>query len=293
MESKGKRGTFILRWLQGALIGVSCIIPGASGGVLAVSMGLYEPCVEAIYGFFRHFKAEGKRNFLFLLPLALGGAMGLLGCSFVLEWLMENLYEPFMAALIGLVLGGLPSFFREANASEGGFRPRYLWAALFGAALIGGVAFMSARLTQSAGLPFNYLTAALSGALIVAGAMLPGMSTSFLLMMLGLYAPALHALTHFQMDYLCFVALGGLLGGTLMLLFVRRMFRRYRGYAYYTMLGFLLGTVVMIFPDITLSRVGYDLLFFALGCAVSLWMAKLPGASPTVAAKAGSGSETE
>ena len=230
MIKEKKKKNFLIRILEGLLIGANCIIPGASGGVLAVAMGLYEPCVEAVYAFFRHFKTKGKESFLFLLPLAIGGAAGLLGCSFGLEWLLQHVREPFMYLLIGMVLGGLPCFFREANSK--GFKPRYLVASVLAFLVIGAAAMANGKVTGGAGMSLTSWTAMLGGAIIVAGTMIPGMSTSFLLMMLGIYEPLLSALTHFQLTTLAFVGIGGIFGGGLMLLLIRAMFRRYRAYAY-------------------------------------------------------------
>lgn len=270
VEKMGKQG-FMLRVLQGFLIGAVGVVPGASGGVIAVSMGLYEPCVEAAYDFLRSFRTKGKASFLFLLPLVIGGSLGLFGCSFGLEWLLDNLYEPFMFTLIGMVLGGLPAFFTEAN--QGGFKARYLLPAFLGFALILIPGLLEKNITGGVGLPFNIPGAMLSGALIVAGTMLPGMSTSFLLMLLGLYKPTLAALTGLQWGNLFFVGLGGVCGGLLMLSFVRKMFRRFHGYAYYTMLGFLAATVVLIFPGMHDAPL-WDVPLLAAGFVLSWLMTR-------------------
>ncbi len=278
LYKRKKKSSFILSALEGALIGATCIIPGASGGVVAISLGLYEPCVEAVYGLFRHFRTEGKKHFLFLLPLGIGAAAGLIGCSFVLEWLLQNLREPFMFALIGMVLGGLPSFFKEAN--KNGFKARYLLATAAGFLLIGAMVFASGKITGGAGMKLTSLSSTLGGAIVVAGTMIPGMSTSFFLMMLGIYEPLLSALTHLDMRVLVFVALGGVIGGGLMLIFIRKMFKRYHGYSYYMMLGFLLVTLIMVFPGISMERLAPDLLLFAAGFTGIYFMTKIEKIDP-------------
>lgn len=279
---KEKHNHFLLRVVQGALIGAVCIIPGASGGVLAVALGLYEPCVNAVYGFFRHFRSEGKKNFLFLLPLALGGCTGLLGCSFALEWLLTHVREPFMYALIGMVLGGLPTFFKEANRH--GFKRRYLLATLVSFVVIGGAAMADRLTTGGAGLTLNSFSAMLSGAIIVAGTMMPGMSTSFFLMMLGLYEPVLAAITHFRLEVICFVGIGGVLGGGLMLLLIRNMLRRFHSYTYYAMLGCLLATLIMIYPGVTPALAVWDVLLLAAGFACAWLLTKIQNKAPVAAA---------
>ncbi|MDO5111647.1 MAG: DUF368 domain-containing protein [Clostridia bacterium] len=288
---KKTSNSFWLRVLQGTLIGAVCIIPGASGGVLAVALGLYEPCVNALYGFLRHFRTEGKAHFLFLLPLALGGCVGLISCSFGLEWLLQHVREPFMYALIGMVLGGLPTFFQEAN--QKGFRPKYLVATLIGFVVIGGAAVADRLTTGGTGLVLNSWTAMLSGAIIVAGTMMPGMSTSFFLMMLGLYEPVLNVLTHFQLDVMCFVGIGGVVGGGLMLLLIRNMLRRFHAYTYYGMLGCLLATLIMIYPGFTARLAVWDLLLLLAGFAGTWLLTKIQNKIPCAAPTATPGQHTE
>ena len=290
--SMGKKqsGSFIIRVLQGLLIGAVCIIPGASGGVLAVSLGLYEPCVDAVYGFVRHFRTEGKRSFLFLLPLGLGGLMGLVACSFGLEWLLRHVREPFMYMLIGMVLGGLPSFFQEAN--QKGFKPRYLIATLVLLLIVGGAAMADRVSTGGTALAMNSFTAMLCGAIIVSGTMMPGMSTSFFLMMLGLYEPMLTALTHFDLPILFFAGVGGVIGGGLMLLLIRNLLKRYHAYTYYGMLGCLLATLVMIYPGFTAKSILWDALLLAAGFFGTWVLTKSSNKTSPVADMLAAGTET-
>ena len=69
---------FLSKILAGFVIGAGAIIPGLSGGILAVSMGLYQPTIEAITGFFK----APKKNFNFLLPLGIGGVIGFVAVSY-------------------------------------------------------------------------------------------------------------------------------------------------------------------------------------------------------------------
>ena len=241
-EHTVRRDSFLLRVLKGFIIGVAGIVPGASGGVLAVSMGVYRPVLDAVYGFFK----DIKRNFLFLLPLGLGGVIGLLSMSRVVEWLMLNWRTPFLYALIGLVLGGVPSFIKEANST--GFKLKYLWGTLFGAGIVALFAVLEYKLVGGGGLEFNWWTAMLSGGIIAVGTVIPGISTSFILMFMGLYEPLLGALNTFNIPMLLCAGAGAVVVVAVLILFVKRMFDRHRGYAYYAVLGFLIGTIALIFP---------------------------------------------
>ncbi len=262
----GKIKNFIKRMLAGLVIGIGGIIPGVSGGILAVSMGLYKPMLDAIGGFFK----SPKKSFLFLFPLVIGGAVGLLSMSNAVEWALENYEIPVMCLFFGLVAGGIPSLIKEAN-SQGGFKKKYIFSALIGAAFIGLLSLAERSLTGTEALPFNYLTAMIIGGILAVGTVIPGISTSFILIFLGLYKPFLScvntstsvslifsAISGNQaaaaewggaIVHLLFTALGFAAVALILILFVRKMLERYHGYAYYAILGFLVMSMLLIFPN--------------------------------------------
>lgn len=253
-----------MRLLKGAIIGVAAILPGASGGVIAVSMGVYRPVIDAVVGFFK----AVKRNVLFLLPLGIGGVIGVFATSRLVEWLMLNWKMPVMYALIGLVLGGVPSFMKEAN--QHGFRKRYLFGTVFGIALILLFAAGDKLLTGGEAWPFNGWTAALAGVLIALGTVIPGISTSFILMYMGLYEPLLSAINRFDIPLMACVAAGAGLTVLATITLVKRMFDRHHGYAYYAVLGLLIGSIVLIFPGFAWSWTqALCILLFAGGFAAT------------------------
>lgn len=267
------RDPFLVRLIKGVVIGIAAILPGASGGVLAVSMGVYRPVLEAVTGVFRHFKT----SVLFLIPLGIGGLAGLLGTSRAVEWLMTNCRVPVMWALIGMVLGGVPSLVGEANAR--GFKPRYLAGFAIGAAVIGLTVLLQLTLTGSGGLPFNGWTAALGGALIGLGTVIPGISTSFIMMYLGIYEPFLSAFNRFDMPILLCAGAGFVIVVAALITLVKRLFEKHYGYAYYGALGLLLSSVALIFPGF--SQGWWNALNAALFIAMFIatyYLCKLPPA---------------
>lgn len=240
-----KQNTFFYRGVKGFIIGVAAILPGASGGVLAVAMGIYRPVLEAVTGIFKAF----WKSMRFLFPLGLGAMLGILSISRLVEYLMVNFKEPTMFALIGLVLGGVPSFLREANAR--GFKKRYLFACALGVSFIAAFAYFNARMTDGSVWPFNAWTSALSGGIIAAGSVIPGISTSFLLIHMGLYEPLLAAFNSFDIPMLFFAGTGAVVVAGALVFFVKKLFDKAYGYAYYAVFGFLMASVALIFPGIT------------------------------------------
>ena len=143
--------------LEGTLIGAAGLIPGASGGIMAVAFGVYQEALDAIIGLFSNF----KKSFSFLWPYGLGVAIGVFGCAFALEWLLKNWNMPFMYMLIGMVLGGIPSIIKEAGKP---FSLKYAICSLLGAVLVAAIAILDDKLTGSNPWEYTYLTAAPAGA---------------------------------------------------------------------------------------------------------------------------------
>ncbi len=240
------RRTFLLHVLVGAFIGIGGVLPGVSGGVLAVSLGLYEPMIDALAGFFK----APKKNLLFLLPIGIGAALGFLLGAVALSRLMKRWYVEIMWLFLGLVAGGVPSFIREAN--ERGFKWRYLLATVFGAALASLMLFLKRE--GSAAVDAVSLTPAMalvSGAIVSVGTVIPGVSTSFILMYLGWYRPMMDAFADINILTIVFLGIGaaGCFVGTVKT--ARWLFDRFRGWAYYAVLGFLIVSAGLIFPGFT------------------------------------------
>ncbi|HWS29057.1 MAG TPA: DUF368 domain-containing protein [Clostridia bacterium] len=269
-----RQNTFLYRIFKGFIIGIAAILPGASGGVLAVAMGIYKPTLDALANIFKSFKTSVR----FLLPLGLGALIGLLSTSRMVEYLMFNYREQTMFALIGLVIGGVPSLISEANMH--GFKKRYLIASVFGVGFIILFAMLNNSLTKTGSWPFNGWTSVLGGGILAVGTVIPGISTSFLLIHMGLYEPLLSALNDFDVLTLLCVAAGAVSIAIVLVLFVKRMFERHYGYAYYAVLGFLIGSIVLVFPGVTWGLTALiDLVLLISGALGGYFLCKKPAVS--------------
>lgn len=228
--------------LAGLLIGIGCVLPGVSGGVMAVSFGLYRPMLDAVLGIFH----DTRRKLLFLAPLALGGAAGLLLGARCLGTAMRLYEKPMLCLFTGFILGGVPDLLAEAEAG-GRFRRRWLGALAGGVLLALPMALLRAQGVERA-LSLTPLQALAVGLAEGVGTVVPGLSTSFLLMNLGWYQAYLDALAHPQAGVLGLVALGFAASALASMKAVQWLFDHARGYAYYAVLGFLLVSVALVFP---------------------------------------------
>lgn len=267
-----QKEAFLAQMLRGFLIGIAGMLPGVSGGVLAVAMGVYSPVIHAANALFTDFKA----SFLYLLPLGIGGLMGLLGTGFAMEWLLERFPIAVMWGLIGMVLGGLPSLIGEANGR--GFKKRYLLAFVGGGLLMGGTVFLQHHLTGGAHLPFNGWTSALCGGLMGLGTVIPGLTTSFLMIHLGLYEPMLSAFTNMNIPMLLCTGAGALGVIVLLLKAMKQLFDKHYGYAYYAAMGLLLVSVGIIYPGFDRGwMLGVDVAVFVACFVGTVILCRLPG----------------
>lgn len=173
---------FLIDYCKGILIGSGAILPGISSGVFCVILGIYEKLIDSVLNLFHDF----KKNVIFLLPIGLGGITGVLLVGKLLNFLFNEYPMPTKFCFIGLILGSIPVLFKQAN-QKNGFRLSHLIFLVI-AFFIG---FLSVKLETI--LPNlinldlgenNFFYFILSGFLMSVGIVVPGVSSSVILMCL-------------------------------------------------------------------------------------------------------------
>ena len=257
-------GEFIKKIMVGLLLGIAWITPGLSAGVITAAAGLYEPIVHAIV----NFPKEYQKSIRLLFPIGLGVGCGILLFSRVMQELLVIAKFPVLYLFLGLVAGSTPALFTEAN--QGGFRKRFIGAALlaFGVVMVTGQ--LIPGVTETGGSELNAFTALLCGAVVAFGSIIPGISSSLILMYLGFYEQFLAAVAGLNLRLLVLMGVGFGLIALLLLNLVDYLFRRYRGIAYHGVLGVLFGSMVLIFPGFRPGMaLVLDLVYFLAGAALS------------------------
>ena len=257
----------IRNMLSGILIGIGSILPGISGGVMAVSFGLYRPMVDAILHFFR----DPKKHLRFLTPLAIGIGTGMLLGATLLAALMERYRELMLFLFTGFILGGVPDLLKEAEQNSS-FRPAWLVSMLGGIALALPLVLVSSQETDVSHL--TSMQALLTGMLEGVGTVVPGISTSFVLLHLGWYGAYLRAVSGMAMKEAFFIAAGFGASALLCMRMVQWLFGRWPGHACYAVLGFLAVSVALVFPGFGDHFVSGSALLLA-GAAAARWMAAI------------------
>lgn len=187
--------------LKGVVIGIANIIPGVSGGTMAVSMGIYDKMIHCVNNIFKEF----KKSVLFLLPIFIGAGLGIVGLTFLIGYMLEQFPIQTNLLFIGLILGGLPTIAKKVKGKA--IRPAYLVAFLFFFAFVIGMAAIGEHDGSSRALTVDILsTVKLFGVGIVASAtmIIPGVSGSMVLMLLGYYNPIIDTINVFMKGVLAF-----------------------------------------------------------------------------------------
>lgn len=242
MEKQGGRRAHWLRnLLCGALIGAGAILPGVSGGVLAVVFDIYRPFMEVLT---RPRRALPK-YWKMMIPLGLGWAAGFLGVARGVSAAITLSDAAATWLFIGLIAGTAPSLFREAG-KEG--RSAASWVSFFlcAAAVFAGLFYVS-RVVRVQADP-NFWWYNFCGALWGMGIVIPGMTSSSVMMALGLYQPMLEGLARLDLLVLSASLPGMLLTIALLARLVTWFFRRHYAVAFHGILGFVAASTLVIIP---------------------------------------------
>lgn len=257
---------WLLRVLKGALIGTGAILPGISGGVMCVALGVYRPMMAFLAHPVKTLRKEG----VFLLPVLLGWAVGVVGLARVVGWLFGEHETPAVWLFIGLIVGTFPSLYREAGQKG---RGRAAWVAFaISAAAMGAILFLVKR---GGGLQLtpSFLWWAVCGVLWGLGLVVPGLSSSQFIIYLGLYGLMSDGIAALDLTVILPLLAG--IGATVALLAraITALMARAYAIVFHAILGVVAASTLAIVPTTDFS-LWYILYFFA-GCAVAFAMDRL------------------
>lgn len=269
--------------LKGAVIGVANIIPGVSGGTMAVSMGIYDKLIHCVTHIFKEFKKSLK----FLIPVGIGMALALVGLSFVIEAAFAHFPAQTNLLFIGLILGGLPAILKKVKGNT--IRLSHIIPAVIFFVLVVGLAVFGSGEGSDADLSFNVLNVLkLFGVGVIASAtmVIPGVSGSMILMLMGYYQPVIEtistfvrALTAFDVPVLlqcCGIlvpmGIGIVVGIVVIAKLIEIVFEKWPLVAYWAIIGLIAASPFAIilmseFGTITVVTVLTSVVTFVLGFA--------------------------
>ncbi len=277
----------IILIIKGFIMGIANIIPGVSGGTLALILGIYEQFIGAISHFFKNF----KKNVAFLIPIAIGMILAIVSLSRVIDYSYKHYPIPTSLFFVGLVLGGIPML---ASKVKGKKQSKQI-----SSYVIFAITFLIVILMTCSDLIFKtnltvsltsmnfiqYILLFIVGVIAAATMVIPGISGSLVLMLLGYYYPVIAVIKEFtsfknigpNFIILAIFGIGVLIGIVLISKLIEFLFKKYETKTYFGVLGFIIASIIAI-PISTIlemtivfsiPQILIGLICLVLGCGIS------------------------
>lgn len=252
--------------IKGIIIGVSNIIPGVSGGTMAMVLGIYEKLLNSINNLRTDFKASIK----FLSQIVLGAVLGIIVFSKIMSYSLANYSVATNYLFVGLVIGSIDIIYNKIDAKK----------ISLGKIISFGCGILSVMLISIIGknmidkpsqeLVFNFssiITLGLAGFVTAVTMLLPGVSGSLTLVMLGLYDTLVSAVASLNPLVLIPCAIGGLIGICFTSKFIIYLLEKYNDLMYCGIIGLVLASVfIIVFNNPVGNNVFSALIAVVIGC---------------------------
>lgn len=267
--------TYLGNGLKGIFIGMANAIPGVSGGTIAVITGIYEPLIsalaavgDALFSVFtgnKGWKSAFARALPVILPAGLGLVIGLVGFANIIESLSEAAPMQTQFLFMGLILGSLPFLIKQSGKTR--FKPTYLIPLILGAGLLICMAIVNSSLESREALiasqriirtitPSSALILIVVGMLAVGTMVIPGVSGSFLLVLIGMYGTFIKMFTERNLAVIALFAVGAGVGLLLISKLISWLLTHVHGHAYFGIVGLVIGSVAVLWPGFQFDAQG-------------------------------------
>lgn len=267
----------IILVIKGFFMGIANVIPGVSGGTIAIILGIYEKFISAISNLFKNI----KENFRFLIPVVIGMLLAILILSSVIEYSYDNFPIPTMLLFVGLVLGGIPMLLKNVIGRKE--------CKMFSSYIILIFTFSLVILMACSDLIFGtvkevnllelniggYILLFIVGVIAAATMVIPGISGSLMLMLLGYYYPIIERINDFvgfnnltkNILILGVFGIGVLVGIVLISKLLEMLFEKYNTKTYFGVLGFIFASIlaIPISTCLQISNLTFNLMQLIIG----------------------------
>lgn len=307
---------FIVELIKGIFVGIANVIPGVSGGTMAVSFGLYDKIISSVTNLFKDFKNSVKT----LFPIAVGIAIGIIAFTFIIPYLLET--QPFCtsAAFTGLIVGGIPMIIKSLKDGWNKDTKKSLPINVIIFFILGVISLIMPFLNGDAesGIllttnPGTMIKVFFLGIIAAATMVIPGVSGSLVLMILGYYFGIITAVKNFitglkDLDFgvmidngllLAPFAIGCLLGIFFISKIIEWLFNHYSSATFCGILGLIVTSPVSIFykvhqeyslanTSITQVIIGIVVLVVCIWVTIAMgkWETKVEGETSEIASEA-------
>lgn len=268
--------------LQGMVVGIANIIPGVSGGTMMVAMGLYDKLIHAI----THLKSEFRQSLKLLLPIFIGAGLAIVLLSRLFEFLLENYPIPTNFAFCGLIAGSLPFIFKKVKGHSVTIGKMIPLLIFFAIVIL--MAVMGETGGKAADISFSFINVVkllLVGIVAAATMVIPGVSGSMMLMLLGYYDTILKTINNFidavlsfdldsilvQCGVLAPFGIGVVLGIFLIAKLIEFIFMKAEIHAYYAIIGLIVASPIAILLKVDWSSFSVITLIVGIITFVAGW----------------------
>lgn len=262
---------WFVRLLKGFFIGASMLIPGVSGGTMAIILGIYDDLIHAV----SCFQEDVKKNGRLLFEFSIAGLAGVILLAGPMLQAMVAFQEPMLFFFMGAILGSLPPLYRKATISR--LKCSNVIAAFMGAIsgslltlLPEGIFVFDSGMNLQSNLILFF-----AGLVIAIALVLPGISASYVLLMMGIYDATLKALRYGDISFLIPLAVGALVGTFFIAGILEKAMKRHPQFTYMLIIGFMLGSLLQVFPGIPGAENWlYCMLTFAIGFGIVFFLGR-------------------
>lgn len=240
----------MINFIKGIFVGIFNIVPGLSGSVLLIILGLYEKCLESIGNILK----KPKENILFLFPIGLGVLVGTYLFSKIIFIFINSYPMETFIVFTGFLFGTIPHLFKEATKK--GFKDSYIIPFIITLSL--GIMMLFFN-TKNISYDINYDLVSIFkyfsiGCLLSISTIIPGISSTVLLSLFNLYGIYIYSISSLNIFVLIPTAIGLILTTFLLSKIINYLLKKYYGYTYFAILGFTISTIPSLISfDITFN----------------------------------------
>ena len=249
--------------LKGAVMGAANVIPGVSGGTMALVMGIYERLINSInqlnFNALKKILSGDIKSFVkdtdlyFLISITVGIFVSIFSLSILLEYLLETHEILVLSYFFGLIFASV--YFVGKTIQK--FTGLTVFLFLFGFLIAGGMVFISPSSSNS-----SILYLIISGAIAMCSMILPGLSGSFVLLLLGNYELIISAINDLNLSVLIPFGIGAFMGIILFAKLLKFIFTSFRDNTISLLTGFIFGSLIVLWPWKIESQSNNDFCYF-------------------------------
>ena len=259
----------IILILKGIIIGAGKIIPGVSGGMLAITLNVYDKGIKAI----SEFSKDIKSHLTFLLTLGIGIGISIVTLSKVIKYSLNNFYLPTMLLFIGLIIGGIPSMIKEAKQEKS---LKNIIIMLIPFVIVFLLSMTSTIFSSTGTKEVSFIPLVLIGIVDAITMIIPGISGTAILMMLGYNDIVItpfstltdFSLLSFNLTILIPFGIGMVLGTIVLSKIINYLLEKYRISSYYAIIGFSVSSVLLLLGETLKTNYSIGEILISIGLLI-------------------------